>query len=590
MYVKESLELLKDKIDIIEVISEHISLKRQGSTYKGLCPFHAEQTPSFLVKRGDNHYHCFGCGAHGDAIGFLMSYMNFSFTQAIEFLASKFEVAVEISDQESKDDRRLLKSTNKKIADFFHYSLFHVKEGKHALNYLYSRGFSPDSIQRFYLGYVIDNELFFSCMHKLKISNQLLSKLGLLSQSGKVCLLSNRLVFPIRDFLGGIVGFSARKIHETTFGGKYVNTSESALFKKSSTFFGFDMCRRRMAKERVAIIVEGQLDCIRLIEAGLNLVVAPLGTACGELHIKELEKIGISSVYLLMDADEAGKKASLKIGDLCQSAGMDVHIGNLPLGHDPDSFLSEKGIEGILTVLDQAEDYLMLLVQHLAKEYDLTAPAGKAEAIKVAVMQIQQWRSPVMVYETLKKLGSLMDVPHTMLGINEVSLPEYQKIKRHAFLNDKGKELQIDPNRILETDVIRWLIFSGNSENKIFFSTIIHYLKEEHFWVSECKELFIQCKTMLLNSQNIDLFSFAGFVNDLSVLDEIMNKKINLDKPDKGFIESLQKLIDRQWIKDREDVKMAIQSGRRSEEDTWKLVKRFDELRNSRCHVQMIEN
>ena len=352
IFTPESLEAVRQKIDLIEVLSVHLDLKKAGASYKALCPFHDEKTPSFMVQKGDSHYHCFGCGAHGDAISFLMSHQKLTFVDAVESLAQRFHINLDYAESTntaSGPNKIDLKAALNYAADFYHFMLLHTEEGQQALNYLISRGLDLDFILQFQVGLAPKaGGLFRKIMHARYVKDQTLADAGLIlpaKDGGWRDFFYDRITFPIHDPSGAIIGFSVRKYKEETSGGKYINTSETALFKKSKVLFGLNYSRKRIAKERTAIIVEGQIDALKLIQAGYNLTVAGQGTAFGEGHVKELLRLGIHLVYLALDSDSAGQEAASKIGDLFLREGVEVKVAELPKGSDPDSFLKEKGPE-----------------------------------------------------------------------------------------------------------------------------------------------------------------------------------------------------------------------------------------------------
>lgn len=350
IYTKESLDTLRQKVDLVDVLSSHIELKKAGASYKALCPFHDEKSPSFMVQRGDTHYHCFGCGAHGDAITFLMMYLKMGFGDAVESLAERFSVRLEVVEggpERKGPSKAALKEALEAACRFYHMILLHTHEGHEALKYLHGRSIDLDFIRQFHIGLAPKTPgLFRKTMHALGFQDALLQEAGLLADGREGRLRDffyDRITFPIRDAAGAVIGFSARKYKEETFGGKYVNTSETALFKKSRVLFGLNYSRRRIAKERKALIVEGQIDALRLIQAGFNITVAGQGTAFGEGHARELVALGIQDVFLALDADDAGQEATKKIGNMFQKNGVGVRVVKMPFGSDPDAFLREKG-------------------------------------------------------------------------------------------------------------------------------------------------------------------------------------------------------------------------------------------------------
>jgi DNA primase len=360
LYKQTSLEQLRHKVDLSEVLSSHLQMHRSGSSYKALCPFHEEKTPSFIVQKGDTHYHCFGCGAHGDAIAFLMGHLKMGFIDAVESLAEKFGVLLEEEEGEQSKGpgKTALKQTLDAACRFYHFCLLHSEEGEAPLEYLYKRGLDLQFIETFQIGFAPSQpDVFRKWMHAQQVGDQILEAAGLLSAKGRD-FFSDRITFPIRDATGAVIGFSARKFKEETFGGKYINTSETLLFKKSHVLFGLDRSRQTIAKERKAIIVEGQIDALRLIYAGFHTVVAGQGTAFGEGHVRELLNLGVHHVDLALDGDEAGQEAAVKIGHLFQKKGVEVSIVPLPAGSDPDSILREKGPPGFTACLEASVDYL----------------------------------------------------------------------------------------------------------------------------------------------------------------------------------------------------------------------------------------
>ena len=464
VYSKKSLELLREKIDLIEVVSSYVPLKPAGGAYKGLCPFHEEKTPSFQIQKGESHYHCFGCGAHGDAIAFLMSYMKMTFVEAIETLSERFQVVLEEvkwDKEKTGPGKKELRATLQLATEFYHFYLLHTDEGHQALKYLYERGIDLDFIRLFKIGFAPKKGVLFGqMMKKEKVTAEILEQTGLIktiSSGKKRVFFSDRIMFPIQDAMGHIIGFSGRKVKEETFGPKYVNTPETTLFKKSRTLYGLSFSRRRIAKEKRAIIVEGQIDALRLIQEGFDLTVAGQGTAFGEEHVKMLRELGVAHVYLALDGDEAGLQAASKIGHLFQKEGVEVSVMKLPLGSDPDTVLKEEGPVAFKKYLESGEDYLSFLLGHLSKEVDMDSPSQKNHLIQTIVERVRSWDHPLMVHESLRKLAKLTKVPEKLIGaLEEVEKPNIF-IKRQGSVTD----VAIDPDRILETDLLRWLFLMG---------------------------------------------------------------------------------------------------------------------------------
>ncbi len=584
IFNKESLETLKQRVDLVEVLSSHMELKRTGASYKGLCPFHDEKSPSFVVQKGDSHYHCFGCGAHGDAIQFLMTHQKMSFSEAVESLAQRFHVHLEVEDREEKRglNKGLINSALETACQFYHYCLLHTAEGHEALAYLYSRGIDLNFIRYFQLGLAPKiSGPFRAVMQAKGIKDEALLEAGLLASNKEGQMrefFNDRILFPIHHHSGGVIGFSGRKYKEETFGGKYVNTPETTLFKKSRVLFGLNYSRRRIAKERKAIIVEGQIDALRLIQVGLNLAVAGQGTAFGDGHVKELVNLGVNQVYLALDSDKAGQEATSKIGHLFQKEGIEVRVVQMPLGSDPDSFLREQGPDAFLKLLATSVDYINFLVKHLSQDLNLDSPAAKNELVQNATKLIREWDHPLMVHETLRKLAHLLKVPEEIVGVGKDHLPNIY-IKKTASVGIQT----IDPDRILETDLLRWLLLHGQEQTRLV-DIVRANLTKEDFKVSICQKIFEVYNGNYENHRSCDLLSLAIDLDDAEgqlVLSDLLQKKVNKEKAESLLVETVQKILDRNWMYKREEIKIKVQSGYCSDDEVLELIKQFDDLKRN---------
>lgn len=583
IYKRESLETLRQRVDIVEVLSSYIELKRAGASYKALCPFHDEKSPSFVVQRGDSHYHCFGCGAHGDAIQFLMSNEKLTFHEAVESLAEKFNVPLEVEEGEKKrkgPSIAKLKEALNWAQQFYHFSLLHTQEGQQALHYLYRRGIDLDFIRHFKIGLAPkERGVLRKFLHSKFVSDEVMREVGLLSRSDERStrdFFYDRITFPIHAPAGHVIGFSARKYKEETFGGKYVNTPETPLFKKSRVLFGLNYCRRRIAKEQKAIVVEGQVDALRMIQEGYNITVAGQGTAFGEGHVKELCHLGVQQVFLLLDSDNAGQEAACKIGNHFQSEGIDVYIAALPPGSDPDTYLSQEGPVALEKVLSDSKDYLTYMVDFYSKTQNLNSPAAKNQMVQTLVQQIRRWEHPLIVHESLRKLARLTHVPEKVIGVGQEPAPNIY-IKKEASVGLQS----IDPDRILESDLLRWLLLAGGSMPWLVTMARIN-VPVDAFHVRVCGEIY---KIFLENTNQehtCDLLELASRLDDAEgqlVIADLLKKKVNKEKMEEGAQETIQKILNRNWMEKREEIKVKIHSGRYDDEAVLELVKQFDELK-----------
>ncbi len=585
-YTKESLEHLKERIELIEVIESHVELKRAGATFKACCPFHEEKTPSFVLKRGDSHYHCFGCGAHGDAITFLMQYQKVSFQQAVEMLADRFQVPLEQEAGNSNETSHIvLKELLEKATRLFHFFLLHTDEGHEALEYLYKRGMTLDFIRRFQIGYAPkERGKLCKLLYAQGANDKLLLEVGLLSldkNQRKRDFFSERITFPIRNAAGWTIGFSARKFDEKVFGGKYINTSETPLFKKSRVLFGLSESRKRIIKEKRALVVEGQLDALRLIDAGLDFTVAGQGTAFGEGQVNELIKLGVEQVLLAFDGDNAGQIAAEKVGDLFQQKGIEVFIVQMPIGSDPDLLLQEHGPDNFLKLIDQAGDYLSFLFKRASSSVDMQSPAAKSALIERLAEKVRKWDSSVMVHESLRKLARLAEVPEELIGV-QAPLRLRSYIKRRGFVTP----LAIDGDLVLEGDLLRWLIVMGEHQSALV-DLVKANLKPEDFFQAECRDLFSFYLDLYREEKPRDLISIHLELSEeqRTFLDQLLEKKINIERVREHLMATISQLIERNWLFERDSLKEEIDTKKHNHNETIELLKRFDALTKNKPQV-----
>lgn len=590
IFSKESLETLRTRVDLVDFLSSHIDLKRAGAAYKALCPFHDEKSPSFTIQKGDTHYHCFGCGVHGDAIHFLMNYLKMSFSDAVESLAERFHVhleKVEGTPEQKGPPKALLKEALDHACRFFHFSLLHTPEGQNVLQYLYKRGIDLDFIRHFQVGFAPPVAgMMRKVLNGKNVKDDIMLEAGLLAYgkdgNGYRDFFSDRITFPIRDATGAVIGFSARKFKEETFGGKYVNTPETALFKKSRVLFGLNYCRKRIAKDRKAIVVEGQIDALSLIQAGFNITVAGQGTAFGEGHVKELTTLGINQVYLALDGDDAGQAATYKIGNLFQKEGVAVQVVQLPYKADPDAFLKQHGPEAFQKLMLKSIDYLSFLVQYQSRLLNMDSPAGKNELLQSIAQQVRTWEDhPVMVHESLRKLAQLTNTPENVIGV-DAHVPNIY-IKQSGSIGIQT----IHPEKIVEADFIRWLLLMGDSKPH-FIDLAKQHIQLDYLQVPVCKHVYHTYLDCHENNHGKDLLSITMRMEDpdgQAFIHELLRKMVNKDRAEQEFLGTIQNLLNRQWMEKGEEIKRKVQSGQCSDDEALDLMKQLAELKRNQPKV-----
>jgi DNA primase len=352
-----SVDEVKAVADMVAVVSARTPLRKAGGRYLGRCPFHEERTPSFSVNAMDKLYYCFGCGAKGDLITFVRETEQLDFAGAIEWLADRFNVQIEYEETTPQQDarrrrrERLLELLDA-AASFYERYLWDSQAGSLARDYLAGRGLGEDVCREYRLGLALGGTTLTRKAIERGFTREELVAAGLINRRGNDYF-SRRLVFPLADARGRVLGFQARKLHEDDpLRAKYVNSPEGELFRKGDLLYGLDHARAAIAKQERAVVVEGNPDVLALRQAGIEPVVAPMGTALTERQLKELSRL-TNRIWLCFDGDAAGEAATLRGMELAAAQGLDVHVVALPAGFDPADLA-----EGFEQRLGTAETYL----------------------------------------------------------------------------------------------------------------------------------------------------------------------------------------------------------------------------------------
>lgn len=416
MIPDDKIPEIRERTDIVALVQQYVPLKRVGASFKGLCPFHAEKSPSFHVHAQRQFFHCFGCQASGDVLSFYMRIEGVSFPEALRALAEKAGVEIPVVDGPAQADDRRQKARRERLAALMDAAAgFYVKQlGEHALSgmaraELEARGVSPDSAQSFRLGYAPHG--WDSLTTWLKTSGHSLAEaeeLGLVvprkSGTGHYDRFRHRLMFPVTDHAGRIVAFSGRVLDpppdeplsdRMEAAAKYMNSPESPLFHKGSVLFGLHEGRVDIRREGWVIVCEGNFDLVGLHQSGFRNSVAPLGTAFTDEHVRLLKRFA-GRVVLLFDGDKAGQKAVRSAYPLLQAHGLSASVVRLPEGQDPDSFLRAEGADALRRRIDAAPN----IVEHLIDDAAATAsgdPAQKAAAIETLGPILRAVGNPVEV-------------------------------------------------------------------------------------------------------------------------------------------------------------------------------------------------
>ncbi|KZE76468.1 DNA primase [Paenibacillus elgii] len=424
--------------DIVEVVGRHVHLTKQGHYLKGLCPFHSEKTPSFTVTPEKQIYHCFGCGAGGNAIRFVSEVEGLSFGQALRKLADEAKLDIGLGPQqgqaETKEhaDRAKLIDAHELAGKLYEYLLHNTEQGKEAKQYLHARGMTDKLIETFGIGYAPSRwDTLTNLLDKKQFPLPLVEQGGLISAkqdgSGYVDKFRDRVMFPIRDWKGHIIAFGGRAMGDVQ--PKYLNSPESMLFHKSRTLYNLNAARPQIRKSQELVLFEGYMDVIRAWEAGVHNGVATMGTALTPEHAEAIRRLA-ERVVVAYDGDNAGQSAAYKSIPLLENAGCVVRIAMLPNGLDPDEYISAHGSERFVReVIETAVPSIKYKLFYYRKNYKLQEDGEKLRYIQQALRLIAGLTSPIEREHYVRELSSEFQLTFesAMQNLNEIRLQAEKK-------------------------------------------------------------------------------------------------------------------------------------------------------------------
>ncbi|MGW8182456.1 MAG: DNA primase [Burkholderiales bacterium] len=414
MIPQSFIQELLGRVDIVDVVDRHVKLKRAGANYVACCPFHSEKSPSFTVSPTKQFYHCFGCGAHGTAVGFLMEYSSMGFVEAVKELAQS--VGMKVPETRSEPEGRKagggadLYDVLLQAARFYRSRL---KDSPRAIAYLKERGLSGDIAKRFGIGYAPEGWQSLAAAFS-DYEGPLLVAAGLVKvneEGRRYDVFRDRIMFPIVDVRGNVIGFGGRVLGDGE--PKYLNSPETAVFEKGRELYGLYQARRAVRDAGRVVVVEGYMDVVALAQHGIEYVVATLGTATTPLHVQKLLRQSDEIVFCF-DGDEAGRRAAWRAleGSVAQlQDGKQVKFLFLPEGEDPDSYVRRSGREGLEALFEQATPLSRFLIDGLAGRADLATAEGRARCLHEAKPLLRQMQANLLRVQLLRELGEKCRLP-----------------------------------------------------------------------------------------------------------------------------------------------------------------------------------
>lgn len=478
-YPDELIEEIRTRNDIVDVISGYVRLQKKGGSYFGLCPFHNEKSPSFSVSRQKQMYYCFGCGAGGNVFTFLMEYENYSFVEAVKYLADRagIDLPEQEYSQEAKEKADLKSSileVNKEAARFYYVQLKSEK-GRRAYQYLKDRGLSDETIKAFGLGYST-NELF-GYLRSKGFAEHLIRQAGLINtdeRKGVYDRFWNRVMFPIMDVNSRVIGFGGRVMGDAQ--PKYLNSPETFVFDKSRNLYGLN--RARTSRKPYFLLCEGYMDVISLHQAGFTNAVASLGTALTPGHAALIRRY-VQEVYLTYDSDEAGTRAALRAVPILREAGISAKVVRMDPYKDPDEFIKGLGAEAYEKRIDEARNGFMFSLEILSKEYDMNSPEGKTAFFREVSRRLLE-------FEDELERNNYLEAAARTYGVSPESL--YKLVAKTAVSAGMAKPVQKakradgsqrpkdDGVRVSQKALLTWMI-----EDEKLYDKISRYITPEDF-------------------------------------------------------------------------------------------------------------
>lgn len=458
------IDQLLNRIDIVDLIDGYVPLKKAGANYKANCPFHGEKTPSFTVSPAKQFYHCFGCGVNGTAISFLMEYDHMEFREAIEKLASAAGLEIPTEAQAYTPKNTVSQGIDlydlmKQVSDFYQSQLRQHKDKDQAIEYLKSRGLSGDIAKRFGLGFAPEGwDNLMSKLGATAPSQKALLDTGMLTQNEKKRTYDrfrHRVMFPIEDHRGRIVGFGGRVLQADSREAKYMNSPETPIFHKGSELYNLYGARGAIKQADGVLVVEGYMDVVALAQAGINNAVATLGTATTPMHLQRLFR-HTPNVIFSFDGDRAGKAAAWKALETClpnMQDGFQVSFLFLPDGEDPDSMVQKIGKDEFNKLIKNAVPLPDFLINNLQAQVDTSRLDGRAKLSKLAKPLIAQFPNGILRKLVIERLARLINIDSQDL----VSSPSNnQRGQNNAQTsNPRQRQLNRDQSRLPMTPIRR---------------------------------------------------------------------------------------------------------------------------------------
>ena len=536
---QEQINNIRNSVDIVDIISNYIPLTSKGKNFFGVCPFHADHSPSMSVSKEKQIYTCFSCGASGNVFNFLMDYENISFIDAVKYCADKSGIILNIDNQkEIKKDSELYEIYN--LAQKFYQNNINTELGKEAKEYLIKRKFDEQLINTFGIGLALNKkDILTKLLINKKYDFNILNKSGLVGKndSGYYDIYVNRIMFPLYDLTGKIVGYSGR-IYNTESTSKYVNTKETEIFKKGELLYNYHRAKDEVRKSNYLIIVEGFMDVIRLYSVGIKNVVATMGTAITKNQALLMKRLS-NEIILCFDGDDAGNKATNSCINELEKVGLIPKVIRLEQNLDPDEYIIKYGKNKFLEKINNPINSMDYKMSYYKSGKDLNNNLEMSEYVDNTLKELSKINNETYIELTLNKLSSdsnlsieylrnrikKIDIP-VEVKANEKKLSGFEIAERnltyYILNNEEALKLFIKEKPIIENieykNLIEEVILYYNSTHQINLADLITYFKDSNF-------IKTINKLMILNLKDKNLDQIKGYIDRLN--ERKIKKEIN---------------------------------------------------------------
>ena len=509
-FSSDLLEEIRNRCDVVDIISEYVHLKPAGKGFKGLCPFHEEKTPSFMVSPEKQLFHCFGCGEGGNVFNFLMKYEKLSFFEAVKMLAQKSGVPLPVDEEKEnilhKKKERLYKLNNL-VANYYRECLFRSNQGKKIINYLKKRGINDTSVEKYKLGYAPSGwDALSNFLKKKGYSYEELIKAGLIKKSkieGKyIDYFRDRIIFPIFNLSGRVIGFGGRVLDDSL--PKYINSPETLVYNKGSNLYSLNFAKEDIRKKNYIIIVEGYTDVLITQQYGFNNIAASLGTALTAKQI-DLIKRFTNAVLIAYDADSAGNMATLRSLDLLVKAGLEIKVIDLPQGYDPADFLIKKGSETFQNLINRSLSLIDYKLKLLYSKYSIKIIEGKVKVVKEILPTLNVIGSEVELRAQIKKISEELKLSEEAILIELKRYKRGSRDSSHNFIKLNSESGNIKAEKILIGCML---------ENEEIVRDIFTKLKVEDFTVLLHRQIVTAIEKNLKYDKIVDSQKVIDYLND----------------------------------------------------------------------------